>query len=170
MRTGGSGKAEGFADGGWANHRQAALAAATQDSRIRDAASRLETGHGAARMGQVQRQSIRRRHDLLLGDKVLADSAVEDSRIVPDGGHDLQEVKSRLVPVVAGMIGSVDDWAFQADEQRQLRAAGTLHLAGTDVELGLIERLVEKAARGEIGRTGHQPRERQSRFVFRRHP
>jgi hypothetical protein len=28
--TGGSGKAEGFADGEWANHRQAALAAATQ--------------------------------------------------------------------------------------------------------------------------------------------
>jgi hypothetical protein len=29
---GGSGKAEGFADGEWANHRQAALAVATQSS------------------------------------------------------------------------------------------------------------------------------------------
>jgi hypothetical protein len=28
--SGGIGKAEGFADGGWANHRQAALAAATR--------------------------------------------------------------------------------------------------------------------------------------------
>jgi len=28
---GGSGKAEGFADGEWANHRQAAIAAATHD-------------------------------------------------------------------------------------------------------------------------------------------
>ncbi len=33
---GGIGKAEGFADGEWANHRQAALAAATQDSRTWD--------------------------------------------------------------------------------------------------------------------------------------
>jgi len=31
---GGSGKAEGFADGGWANHRQAALAAATRRAEI----------------------------------------------------------------------------------------------------------------------------------------
>jgi hypothetical protein len=30
---GGRGKAEGFADGGWANRRQAALAAATQPRR-----------------------------------------------------------------------------------------------------------------------------------------
>jgi hypothetical protein len=34
MQTGGSGKAEGFADGEWANHRQTALAAATQNPRI----------------------------------------------------------------------------------------------------------------------------------------
>jgi hypothetical protein len=34
---GGSGKADGFADGGWANHRQAALAAATQNSTIGNA-------------------------------------------------------------------------------------------------------------------------------------
>jgi hypothetical protein len=35
IEVGGSGKAEGFADGEWANHRQAALAAATrkQDAR-----------------------------------------------------------------------------------------------------------------------------------------
>jgi hypothetical protein len=31
---GGIGKAEGFADGEWTNHRQAALAAATQDSML----------------------------------------------------------------------------------------------------------------------------------------
>jgi hypothetical protein len=31
---GGSGKAEGFADGGWANPRQAALAAATRRAEI----------------------------------------------------------------------------------------------------------------------------------------
>jgi hypothetical protein len=30
VSPGGSGKAEGFADGEWANHRQAALGAATQ--------------------------------------------------------------------------------------------------------------------------------------------
>jgi hypothetical protein len=36
--SGGIGKAEGFADGEWANHRQAALAAATQDLEIRDTA------------------------------------------------------------------------------------------------------------------------------------
>jgi hypothetical protein len=30
----GIGKAEGFADGGWANHRQAALAAATRHSKL----------------------------------------------------------------------------------------------------------------------------------------
>jgi hypothetical protein len=30
VSPGGSGKAEGFADGEWTNHRQAALAAATQ--------------------------------------------------------------------------------------------------------------------------------------------
>ena len=35
-QAGGSVKAEGFADGEWANHRQAALAAATQKSRTRD--------------------------------------------------------------------------------------------------------------------------------------
>jgi hypothetical protein len=35
--AGGSGKAEGFADGKWANHRQAALAAATQKLRTCDA-------------------------------------------------------------------------------------------------------------------------------------
>jgi tRNA(Ile)-lysidine synthase len=47
LQAGGIGKAEGFADGARTNHRQAALAAATQDSRIRDAAKnvRIEVVH-----------------------------------------------------------------------------------------------------------------------------
>src|ERR1035437_6623716 len=33
-------------------------------------------------------------------DQMFADRAVENARVVPDGGNDLQEIKSGLIPVV----------------------------------------------------------------------
>jgi len=48
---GGSGKAEGFADGGWANHRQAALAAATRRAEISRTWDVLNSFDGARSVG-----------------------------------------------------------------------------------------------------------------------
>jgi len=42
---GGGGKVEGFADGEWTNHRQAALAAATQISRTWDEHNSFDGAH-----------------------------------------------------------------------------------------------------------------------------
>src|ERR1039458_7261222 len=82
-------------------------------------------------------------------DYVFADRAVEHAGIVPDGGNDFQEIESGLIPVVAGMIGGVNDRTFQTDKQGKFRAAGPLHLCGPDVEPELTERHVEKTARRE---------------------
>ena len=59
--------------------------------------------------------------------QVLAHRAVEHARLVPHGGHDLEEVGTGLVAEIVRMIADAVDRAVVADEQRELGGPRALH-------------------------------------------
>ena len=85
-------------------------------------------------------------------DEMLGHGGVEDAGVVPDGGHDLQEIRARLVPVVAGMIADADDRAFIQTNSASSAQRVPCTWCGFRIDLELVELAVQETARREVGR------------------